>query len=438
MTSAEALSRLLEAGLSEGQARRKAALLGTAEALLESPAAARFFVPGRIEVLGKHTDYAGGRSLLAATERGFCVAAAPRPERIVRLSFAGGETFRWPLDSDLPAAEASRAPHAAAVVRRVARDFPGLRRGADVAFASDLPASAGLSSSSALVVGLFAALAASLQIEDREDFRAIVPTLEDRAGYLGAVESGRGFGPFDGERGAGARIGSEDHTAILCCRRGELAQYAFLPVRRERALPLPPDWIFLVASSGVAADKAGPAAERYNLLARSAEAILEIGCPGAASLGGACAREASAAARIRQALIRGEHPDFPPGFLLRRFEQFFEESFRLVPAAAGALASGDVRALGPICDRSQALAERALGNQIPQTIHLARAARELGAAAASAFGAGFGGSVWALVERAQADELSRRWRETYARAFERDEGRCEIFATRPGPAAQTL
>jgi len=29
------------------------------------------FVPGRIEVLGKHTDYAGGRSLVCATERGF-------------------------------------------------------------------------------------------------------------------------------------------------------------------------------------------------------------------------------------------------------------------------------------------------------------------------------------------------------------------------------
>src|SRR5690606_7084874 len=32
--------------------------------------AATFFVPGRIEVLGKHTDYAGGRSLLAAVNRG--------------------------------------------------------------------------------------------------------------------------------------------------------------------------------------------------------------------------------------------------------------------------------------------------------------------------------------------------------------------------------
>jgi len=42
-------------------------------------AAVRYWVPGRIEVLGKHTDYAGGRSLLCAIERGFCFAAIPRP-----------------------------------------------------------------------------------------------------------------------------------------------------------------------------------------------------------------------------------------------------------------------------------------------------------------------------------------------------------------------
>ena len=38
-------------------------------------AAKAFFVPGRIEVMGKHTDYAGGRSLLGAVSKGFCVVA---------------------------------------------------------------------------------------------------------------------------------------------------------------------------------------------------------------------------------------------------------------------------------------------------------------------------------------------------------------------------
>ena len=38
-----------------------------------------WFVPGRIEVLGKHTDYGGGRSLICAAERGFSVVAGTAP-----------------------------------------------------------------------------------------------------------------------------------------------------------------------------------------------------------------------------------------------------------------------------------------------------------------------------------------------------------------------
>ena len=41
---------------------------------------ALWWVPGRVEVFGKHTDYAGGRSLLCAIERGFHVASRPRHE----------------------------------------------------------------------------------------------------------------------------------------------------------------------------------------------------------------------------------------------------------------------------------------------------------------------------------------------------------------------
>ena len=49
----------------------------------------RWFVPGRIEVLGKHTDYAGGRSLLCAVERGFCVTAVPRDDDVMRVVDVG-------------------------------------------------------------------------------------------------------------------------------------------------------------------------------------------------------------------------------------------------------------------------------------------------------------------------------------------------------------
>ena len=42
------------------------------------------WVPGRIEIFGKHTDYAGGRSLLCAVERGFVMRMALRADPIVR------------------------------------------------------------------------------------------------------------------------------------------------------------------------------------------------------------------------------------------------------------------------------------------------------------------------------------------------------------------
>ena len=45
-----------------------------------------WFVPGRIEIFGKHTDYAGGRSLITAVSRGFAVVAAPRDDELVLVT----------------------------------------------------------------------------------------------------------------------------------------------------------------------------------------------------------------------------------------------------------------------------------------------------------------------------------------------------------------
>src|SRR5512135_2845125 len=106
-----------------------------------------WFVPGRIEVFGKHTDYAGGRSLLCCVERGFHVVARPRPDRVVRIADAvlGVEASRVLSEAEETIGTESWTAYPSAVVRRIARNFPGDLRGADIAFASDLPRSAGLS-----------------------------------------------------------------------------------------------------------------------------------------------------------------------------------------------------------------------------------------------------------------------------------------------------
>ena len=88
---------------------------------------------------------------------------------------------------------------------------------------------------------------------------------------------------------------------------------------------------------------------------------------------------------------------------------------------------------GRLVDDSQQLAERLLGNQIPQTIRLARLARENGAAAASAFGAGFGGSVWALVAVDRAAEFLAAWKAAYRGEFPADYNRSSFFLSGAGP-----
>ena len=86
----------------------------------------RSFVPGRIEVLGKHTDYAGGRTMVAAAERGFCMVALPRDDRqMIVIDARTGETVRFQIDPELTPQAGSWSNYPMTVARRVARNFPG-------------------------------------------------------------------------------------------------------------------------------------------------------------------------------------------------------------------------------------------------------------------------------------------------------------------------
>ncbi len=440
--------RLAAAGLTAAEARRKRELFGNVDAAFTAAVGAapawRWFVPGRVELLGKHTDYAGGRSLVCAVGRGFCVAASPRADAILRVVDAGRNLeAEVPLDPALVPSSSGWRVYVETVASRLARNFPGLR-GADVALASDLPRASGLSSSSALVVALFTALAEANRLAERAEYRESIANAEDLGGYLGALENGRAFGRLSGEHGVGTFGGSEDQTAILCSRPGRVAQYAFCPVRRERSVPLPDGWTLVVALSGVASDKTGDARDRYNRLSLAAKAILELWNRSArredANLLAAATGAPGAPERIRNLLrvipVTGE--SFTPEFLTGRFDQFLEESMVLVPAVADWLAKDVVVPIGPLVDRSQELAETCLGNQIPETVSLQRSARSLGAAAASAFGGGFGGSVWAIVKSDEADGFRKRWGESYSAAFPNPTGRSRFFSTRPGPAVLRL
>lgn len=444
-------TRLREKGMTAREARRKAELFARcAESLmaLEAPRKVSqepfaFFVPGRIEVLGKHTDYAGGRSLLCAMERGFAVLALPRDDARVRaVDVSRSETRELPPDSEVDVAPGDWSAYLRTVTRRIMRDFPSARRGVDMAFASDLPAASGMSSSSALVIAVFLALDAANRLEEDAVYRRVITSRETLGNYLGAVENGRDFGALAGGHGVGTLGGSQDQTAILCCRAGMLSRYSFCPVRREGDIPFPADRAFVVAFSGVAAEKTSSARLHYNEASLAVSEILLLwneatqradGC-----LADAVASSAGAVEEIRALLRMSRSRTFTSRRLLDRFEQFIAESYDIIPSAADAFARGDLTAVGELVDRSQRGVELLLGNQIPETIALARLARAHGADAASAFGAGFGGSVWALVAAADADAFAQRWREAYVREFPAGAEHSEFIVTLPGPGAMRL
>jgi galactokinase len=257
------------------------------------------------------------------------------------------------------------------------------------------------------------------------------------AGYLGTVENGQSFGSLEGDRGVGTFGGSEDHTAMLCSHAGYIRQFAYCPVRFEQEIPLPADLTFAVATSGVVAEKTGAARDKYNRASRLAAAIADLwrrhtGRPDP-HLAAALRSSPEAAGQLRTLLERAEHGEFERDDLQARLEHFITENEFVIPGAGEALAAGELGTFGDWVFRSQRAAEYLLGNQIPETSHLAASAREHGALAASAFGAGFGGSVWALVKRSQTEAFLAAWREDYAAKSPNQAQRAEFFATAAGP-----
>src|SRR3974390_3258981 len=270
---------LISSGQSEAAARPKALSFAALEPPL-TPASCeplRWFVPGRIEVLGKHTDYAGGRSLLCTAERGFCVAASPRADSEVSIhDVVRHKSVQLTLSPHLLTPHFGWNVYPSLVVRRVARNCPGSNCGADIVFASDLPSAAGMSSSSALVVAIFAVLSAVNRLTERPEYTTSITTPEDLAGYLGCIENGQTYKSLAGDRGVGTFGGSEDHTAILTSQPRHLKQYSFCPVRFERSVKVPDDCVFVIVVSGVVADTTGSAKELYNRASLGVRSILDV------------------------------------------------------------------------------------------------------------------------------------------------------------------
>ena len=400
-----------------------------------------WWVPGRVEVFGKHTDYGGGPSLVGALPRGFLIAGRRRDDGVVRVMDSGDQSvfeLNLATGATSPADVFGWRRYVNMVARRLMRDFPGSALGADLALGSDLPRASGMSSSSALVVGVANALITLAGIDGRPDFAAAIPAKIDLGGYFGCLENGLAFGPFPGDGGLGTFGGSEDQTAIVCSRPGHLSAYTYMPVRHVADVAMPEHWAFVFASSGVAAEKAGRAQALYNRGSLGVRALIDLWCAHAGpleSLTAAIAEDAGVVSRLHGIVDRQSVDGWSTEELHTRLTHFANEIPR-VGDAVNAFSHGDAEGLGRLSSASHRDADQLLKNQIPETNALVSIARDTGAFAASAFGAGFGGSVWALVDASRSgmtpDEFGDKWLAAYQTRFPEHTAKSVTFAARPG------
>jgi galactokinase len=317
--------------------------------------------PGRVNLIGEHIDYHGLPVLPIALDRRVRVAFRRRDDRRIRaVSEPYGERgFEW-TDDLAPVARGDWENYLRAAAR-VARTFlPADARGIDAEITSDLPAAAGLSSSSALIVAVTLGLLRA---------NGYNPTFEELMEVLP-----------DGEQFVGTRGGGMDHAASLGSRAGCASLIGFNPVT-VRHVPIPRDWTVLVANSGVRAEKSGPAREEYN-----------------------ARRNATVSAREKAG--RGEALTDLESFV---YEHVTGEA-RRVSEAVCAMERGDIAAFGRALVESHASLRDRLRVSLPQLDELVGTAMDGGALGARLTGAGFGGCVVVLTRRADADRVAGHFR----------------------------
>jgi galactokinase len=124
-------------GMTADEARTRAALFGElAErggTVLNGPPQWYRFSPGRVEIFGKHTDYAGGHSLLAAVPRGIALVARPRTDGVVRVGdIRDGQVVEVDPSAEAPPEYRGLRRYVHVVARRLFLNFPGCELGAEI------------------------------------------------------------------------------------------------------------------------------------------------------------------------------------------------------------------------------------------------------------------------------------------------------------------
>ena len=178
-----------------------------------------FRAPGRVNLIGEHTDYNGGFVLPMAIEYATTVAAARREDRKIRVrSLNLNRESEIDLDAPEQKLRGSWIDYIEGVARILEREN-GKLRGADLLISSDVPTGAGLSSSAALEISVGLALSEiSGRTIDRVKLALIGQAAEHE--FVGAK-----VGIMDQFVSA---LGKKEHALLIDCRELKAEQIPFV------------------------------------------------------------------------------------------------------------------------------------------------------------------------------------------------------------------
>jgi galactokinase len=329
------------------------------------------YAPGRVELLGNHTDYNRGLVIGAAIDRGVRINASARLGETVTLRSDEFEArIEVRLDTLHPLTGDRWANYALGVLREFARAGFKLR-GFDARVSGDLPLGVGLSSSAAFEVATAYAVIKLHQLQ--VDPLAIAQMCRRAENNFVGVNSGL----LDQ---ATSVFGRANHVVYLDC-----------DTEKVRSIPFPPNLALVIADSGTTH---ALVAGQYN--ARREEC--------------AAAARALAVGSLRE--VTFEKLERARGSLdwrlYHRALHIVSENDR-VERAARAMQSGDAQTIGSLMNESHESSRTNFENSTPELDALVMRARALPAVLGSRLtGGGFGGRTITLVDSEHAETTAQQ------------------------------
>jgi galactokinase len=357
--------------------------------------------PGRVNLIGEHTDYNDGLVLPIALPNQISVTASAREDGIVAVSSNGQDAvIEFALDSLAPGSVTDWATYPAGMAW-ILRESGNAIGGANLFVDSDLPTGAGLSSSAALLCATGVALLGLRGIEvDPAEIARLAQKAENS--YVGAP------------------VGLMDQMASMCCTAGH-ALYFDIRAMSTTQIPFDPEADGLTL---LVIDVKAP--HRH---VDGEYAARRKSCENAAAALGVPALRSIALADLDDALGRlSDDVD------RRRVRHVVTEIDRVEQAVA-LMHAGRLRDVGPLFTASHASLRDDFEITVPELDVAVDTALSAGALGARMTGGGFGGCIIALVETERADETFT----AIQKAFEEKGFRTPTsLAATPSPGASKL